>query len=141
MLEIKCPPKRVITGIPHMTEEVARWWDEIEVSMLRKNQGGQIRKGEGIQTVLTRLDVSTKFQSWDIKIATGLMKQIPEDSSFKLELASEYRKTMEASGIHRGRPLMARIMYRYEDSDTGTCVDAWTRLMELQLKVIRKKPL
>ena len=56
------------------------------------------------------------------------------ESNFQIELASEYRKTMEASGIHRGRPLMARILYRYEDSNKDSCINAWTRLMELQLK-------
>ncbi|MDA8582812.1 hypothetical protein N9L68_01240, partial [bacterium] len=126
--------QKVIAGLPHIAEEIAAWWDEIGELMRRKKQGGTVRQCQGIQKVLETLDVTTKFQSWDIKIAAGLMAEIPDGSLFNNELAAEYRAVMEKGGVHRGRPLFARIMYRYEDSDKGTCINSWERLMNLTLK-------
>ena len=83
---------------------------------------------------MEKLDVTIKFQSWDLKVAAGLMAEMPDGSLFKTELAAEYRAVMEKGGVHRGRPLFARIMYRYEDSDKGTCINSWERLMGLTLK-------
>ncbi len=66
------------------------------------------REGRSIKAVVTALDIKTRFQSWDLKIAEGLLSKIPEGSSFHTELAMRWRAIADKGGIQRGRVLFAR---------------------------------
>ena len=102
--------KTVQSGIASKPQELIVWWNEIENAFERHKS---VHISVRADCVVADLKDSGSFLEWDVKIATGGMKQLI-GHSLEVDVAEESRTASDAGEIYKGRQLYARIFAFYK---------------------------